>query len=844
MSRNCVLCVVLLSALIGLSHASSALAGGVIGTSRDEFTRIGQLIAYYQQNEMPERLLGEALRQDALILSLDRDPTDVIMRRTRALLNHIRTMDGVSSLAIETQLLDNLAEKCDMTSVEDIDARRRLFDELTPLRRRIALKNPLLDFDRIIFLTHHKMGRGDRHMVDQYEGHNMRPGGGLFILNNPFGERPTAVDLLKNKTVDRGRLTGQTLDTGSFVALDLDYDANTVLFAYTEAVDPPTDPALWDGQHWPRSEAVAEKHAHYFWGPQTCFHVFKASVDGTRLEQLTDGSWNDFDPCFLPNGRIVFNSERRGGFLRCGARPNPTFTLHGMMADGSDIIPLSLHETNEWHPSVTNDGMIVYSRWDYVDRDSDIAHHPWLCYPDGRDPRSYHGNYPDARENRPWMELSIRAVPDSQKFVAVSTPHHGQNYGSIVLIDQRLEDDRATGQLKRVTPEVLFPEAETSPGVPGRTHGGKNSGGEVYGQPWPLDEDFYLCGYDPGESHYGLYLLDSFGNKIHLYTDPDVPVLDPIPLKSRTRPPVIPHRTSQALADRTEDGLSVLNNMDDPSATIGIMNVYDAELPWPEGTVIDAIRVVQIFPKTTRKAASPNIGYGAQSLGRGVLGTAAVEEDGSVLFEAPINTPIYFQALDPQGRAIQTMRSDTYVHRGEQMVCQGCHEKKQSGIQMPVTQPPLAMRKPPQKLSGDVQGSWPLTFPRLVQPVLDAKCVDCHEEEKDAPSLAATVSPDSKYGGLYGWSDSFQTLGPLGWYKSGGNGALSKNVTSFSIPGDVGARASKLLPLLEKGHYDVKLTDEELYRITLWMDLNSNFYGVYRELESQANGELVLPVLE
>ena len=30
-----------------------------------------------------------------------------------------------------------------------------------------------------------------------------------------------------------------------------------------------------------------------------------------------------------------------------------------MAADGSDIIRLSHHETHEWHPSVTNDGMIV-----------------------------------------------------------------------------------------------------------------------------------------------------------------------------------------------------------------------------------------------------------------------------------------------------------------------------------------------------------------------------------------------------------------------------------------------------------------------------------------------------
>ena len=64
--------------------------------------------------------------------------------------------------------------------------------------------------------------------------------------------------------------------------------------------------------------------------------------------------------------------------------------------------------------------MIVYTRWDYVDRDTNIAHHIWTCYPDGRDPRSFHGNYPERRESRPWMEMDIRAIPGSHKFVATT----------------------------------------------------------------------------------------------------------------------------------------------------------------------------------------------------------------------------------------------------------------------------------------------------------------------------------------------------------------------------------------------------------------------------------------
>ena len=145
----------------------------------------------------------------------------------------------------------------------------------------------------------------------------------------------------------------------------------------------------------------------------------------------------------LPNGRVMFISERRGGFGRCHGRPVPTYTLHSMQPDGSDITCLSFHDTNEWQPSVTHDGMVIYTRWDYVDRGDCIAHHPWITYPDGRDPRALHGNYPTLRGVRPDMEMDIRAIPGSQKFVATAAQHHGQAYGSLVVFDPRIPDDGA-----------------------------------------------------------------------------------------------------------------------------------------------------------------------------------------------------------------------------------------------------------------------------------------------------------------------------------------------------------------------------------------------------------------
>lgn len=50
--------------------------------------------------------------------------------------------------------------------------------------------------------------------------------------------------------------------------------------------------------------------------------------------------------------------------------------------------------------------------------------------------------------------------------------------------------------------------------------------------------------------------------------------------------------------------------------------------------------------------------------------------------------------------------------------------------------------------------------------------------------------------------------------------------------------------MLEKGHHKVKLSPVDFHRLTLWMDCNANFYGVYHDVEKQARGERVLPKLE
>ncbi len=684
------------------------------------------------------------------------------------------------------------------------EARRAIYLDARCVVREIAFSNPLLSFDKLLFIKRHD-STGVFHMCDQFYGCNAKPGGGLFVLRDPFGPSPRLVNLLEHSVVEKGRMAGRKLEGGAFLSPELSFDGRTILFAYTEA----------------SAYSKSKGKETYLWGPEISYHIFKVHADGTGLVQLTDGPTDDFDPCFLPNGRIAFITERRGGYLRCG-RHCPVYAMFSMKPDSSDVICISFHETHEWHPSVANDGRIVYSRWDYVDRDTNIAHHLWTSFPDGRDPRSFHGNYPLRRESRPWMEMDIRAVPGSSKFVATTGAHHGHAFGSLVLIDHRPLDDGGTSQLERLTPDLPFPEAE---GRPIEKY-------MCYGTAWPLSEDDYLCVYDAEAVNRGIYWIDRFGNKELIYRDPAISCLSPIPLQPRPTPPVIPSQTVQTAEDIQRAGGRI------PVATIAVTNVYDSDFPWPSGAKVAALRVIQVLPKTTPPPNQPRIGVAEQTNARAVLGTVPVEPDGSAYFDAPVGKEIYFQALDDRGLAIQSMRSGTYVHPGERLTCQGCHEPKHRPPP-PERSTPLAMLRAPSKITPDVDGSSPFSYVRLVQPVLDRYCVGCHEEKK-AVDLRGTIE------GSHGWTRSYTNLAAkYGFYFHVTNGAINTGVHggSRTTPGQFGARASKLMKYLGPDHYGVKLADEDLHRITLWLDSNSEFFGSYENTTAQARGEVVLPTL-
>ena len=739
----------------------------------------------------------------------DRQPQDPeaireALLRTERLRDDLLRMPAALDLRGEMGSLERLRPDVRAVASLDESARLDLYRRIRHVARSMALKNPLLADKPLVFL---KRRRFICQMLHEYIGYYYNygdlAGGGVCVLDRP-GHSPQARDLTQGH-----------LPRGSFATLALSHDGQTVYFAFAEVRNLPRDhQPLVNWRGLPAADQVP-KELNYYTSGRSSFHVFAMDADGGDLRQLTDGLEDDFDPCPLPDGDVIFMSSRRGGFCRCDNpfEPIPTHTLHRMAPDGTAVRTLSFHETNEWHPSVLNDGRIVYCRWDYVDRSAAHFHGLWVCNPDGTNPAILFGNYTKQISTC----FQPRAIPGSNRIAFIAGAHHANVGGSLVVFDPtRASLDPQTGQdrfdsLEVLTPEVCFPEAPD--GWPD----------SYFASPQPLSENYYLVAFSfdplPGmgsgvvrDTEMGIYYFDRFGNLELLYREPGIVCCDPILLSPRRPPPVVPSTLDPKLGDEGEFVLT---------------DVRWSLMPLPEDRPIRKLRVFQVLPKeTTHMANRPRIGYANAESARMLLGTVPVEADGSAYFRAPARKPLYFQAVDDQGRAVQGMRSVTYLQPGERRGCVGCHER-------PGTSPParqtLAMQRPPSAIAPGPDSTRPFSYPRLVQPVLDRHCVRCHDGTEGAGKSPLALSGEA----AGAFTTSYESLKPfVRWYEWGG-ASIRPTVTR---PGEMPADMSPLARILDDDTHrgEVKLADADRRRIYTWLDGNAPFYGTYVEEQQQA----------
>ena len=748
-----------------------------------------------EPNEPPTKTLSTAeaeklLEADWLYQaggSPSRDRIADEVKWARELARRLQRGPRTRELSAELAELERLSEQLELTSRE-VNRTRQVYLAVRRVKRMIMFSNPAIDFGSVLFIDNpYPLGSEWPHEVSHRNGRFAVAGGRLLILQglHPGGK-------LQKLAPER---------PGSFWRPDVSFDAKKVLFCYK---------------------------AH----DEQSFHLYEINIDGTGLRQLTLGPYDDLDPIYLPDGHIIFSTTRSNTYLRCGPYMY-TYVLARCDADGGNIYIISRGNESEWLPTLLEDGRVIYSRWEYTDKALWRVQSLWTTNPDGTNTSVFWGNqsiWPDhVAEPRP--------IPGDGRVMFTGTAHHNWFSGSIGIINQKHGFNFPKG-LTKVTAEVPWPECGKPPRDPVETPSYHASGYyTAYKTPYPLSgEDFLVSARVGGkfddrtrDNKFKLYLMDIYGNRELIY-EGEYNIWHAIPVRPRQAPPTIPDRVAWPGTGKNRGPVA--------PGVLFSGDVYQGVPDLPRG-IVRHLRVIQADHKTystwfkTDRHSGPGVSVIQEDSVKRILGTAPVAEDGSVAFKLPAGKAVYFQLLNEDYRALQTMRSFTGVMPGETRGCVGCHE-------MHSTAPPgrtgTALRAPRAELTAPPWGNESIGFDRFVQPVLDKYCGNCHQG--DGPGrkeLDMTPRP----GDRWCYTEPYLTLvGKVSMARSGpkdsiAGAMLCENFTT-NDPNSLAtfrpmrylSCTSRLIQNASSGdHHGVKVDPHSLRRLIAWVDTNCPFRG-------------------
>jgi hypothetical protein len=507
------------------------------------------------------------------------------------------------------------------------------------------------------------------------------------------------------------------------------------------------------------------------------YHLYTMDLAIGTVKQITFGAGTaDVEPCWLPGGDLLFTSSRCDVCVPCWS--SDVMNIYRCRADGKFLRRLTFDHAHDVKPSLLNDGRIIYTRWEYNDRNSAPVHKLFQMNDDGTAQAEFYGN----NSFTPFSLFHAVAIPGSSVALAIAGGHHVDQSGRLVLID------RSKGTQEEEGLEYAAPRNAVVPAMVD-FYAKK---GELFQYPCAIDKDNYLVSYvpegGPARSRYkipfGIYWMDNGGARELLAFDPAIHCGQIVPIKTRSR---FPQRAPN-FDLRKSSGVFYVQDVYFGPGLVGVTR----------GT-IKAMRIVALdhramsagvaYPQPTAQVHTPvSVGTGSWDV-KHALGTVDVEADGSCCFEAPPRCGVYLQLLDGRGRMVQTMRSWTTVQPGERFGCLGCHEKK-SAVSPPEVSATLALKRPPQKIRplyarGEIEepeflasltpaertamdylnttapqrmdAPQGFSYLRDVQPVWDRHCVQCHAGKSHVRDSAVPLNLLGDTG-VYDYETSFKGL--------------------------------------------------------------------------------------
>ena len=554
------------------------------------------------------------------------------------------------------------------------------------------------------------------------------------------------------------------------------YRMNLTSGALTALVDDPEGAVRDPVVHYDAQKILFS----YRKGSSTNYHLYEINIDGSDLRQLTDGPYDDIEPCYMPDDSIIFVSSRCKRWVQCWL--TKVAVLHRCDADGSNLRAISANLEHDNTPWPLPDGRVLYQRWEYVDRSQVDYHHLWTTNPDGTGQMIYYGNmHPGI------VMIDAKPIPGTNKVVAIFSPGHGrrEHDGTVTIVDSRKgPDDRSFAQ--PITRDAS------------------------YRDPWALSEDLFLAAQGKR-----IVFLDSQGNTAEIYSlSPEESAAgfechEPRPVYRRERERIVPGR----LDTEHETG------------TLVLMNVYKGRnMEGVQPGEIKKLLVLESLPKPINFTGGMDpLTYGGSFTLERVLGTAPVEPDGSAHIELPALRALFFVALDENDMAVKRMRSFLTVQPGEVTSCVGCHEQRTQSF---VPDGDLmALGRRPSRIEPYADCPDVFDFPRDIQPILNDLCVDCHGYEKTERGgpYAGRVALTGDRGPMF--SHAYFTMTVRRLFSDNRNEAKSNHP-----PRTLGSAASRIFKMLDGSHYDVKATEHQKRMLRLWTELGAPYPGTYAAL--------------
>ncbi|HYW78371.1 MAG TPA: hypothetical protein VE890_02305, partial [Thermoguttaceae bacterium] len=249
-------------------------------------------------------------------------------------------------------------------------------------RRRAELLRPHADvLQTIVFTKHHDIG-GQHYAYTEdvsdspYRDNNPFPNTGklcLLEMDGAYGKVRTLIDEPEGLIRDP----------------EVSFDGKRILFAWRKSMT------------------------------EDDYHLYEMTVDDGAIRQLTSGRGvADYEPAYLPNGDIIFNSSRCQQIVDCWwADVSNLFTCDG---DGRFLRRISFDQVHTNYPKVLADGRVIYTRWDYNDRGQLFPQPLFQMNADGTGQTEFYGN-------NSWFPTTIlhaRGIPGSHKLLCVLSGHH------------------------------------------------------------------------------------------------------------------------------------------------------------------------------------------------------------------------------------------------------------------------------------------------------------------------------------------------------------------------------------------------------------------------------------